>query len=989
MDGFKDNDNGKRSGTRKRNATLTLATWNVRTMLKAGKMAEIAEEVLKYGMDVVALQEIRWNGNGRVDKKDYSMFYSGPKMRTGQCGTGFILNNKMKQSCLGFEPLGDRMCKIRLKGRFRNLSIISAYAPTEDANDDEKNAFYDQLDRECSKIPKYDVLILLGDFNAKIGREDFLQHVAGKHSLHTETNENGMMLSQLAEAKGLIIKSTCFANKDIHKGTWKMAGTGVVNQIDHVLVSRRHASSVVDIRSARGPNCDSDHYLVKAKLRERIANVGRIKGPKRIQWSVEKFRQPAAVAQYQETLGKKLEEGAENLSVTDSVERKWLNIKKAMEEAAKETIGERKRTRNEEWFDNECRKAIERKNIDRRNTIQKETRQNVERYKESRRQANKILRKKKKQFLKGYMEKIEELNTQNESRKLYQAIKRMTNKFQPRTNECKDKNGRLVGTEEEVLGRWAEYFKELLNVNEIDEEDGEMLDVRVDTKISGPSIEEVEESLKRQRNGRAPGEDQIVPELIKYGGKNLTKNLHRLICEIWEKEEMPEEWKIGFICPIFKKGDKLQCSNYRGITLLNVTYKILSCILQRRLNTYAEVILGEYQCGFRPGRGTTDQIFAMRQCMEKCYEYNIDLHMLFIDFQQAFDSINRRKMLKALEGFGIPKKLIKLVNMTMEGSQAKAYIGGKTSEAFKITTGVRQGDSLSAVLFNLCLHEAMKELRLEGTIVHKSTQTYAYADDIVLMARNMDSLKEIFKILEQKSKNIGLRINERKTKYMKMSATEDRRWTQNVAFGQYNFENVKYFSYLGTNLNCKNSMTEEINKRIMAGNRAYFANIKLLKSTLLSKEMKFKIYKTLIRPVVTYGAETWTISAGNEQALRIFERKVLRRIYGPVTDGVTWRIRTNKEIENIIRGEDIVRFVKTQRLAWLGHVERMSEERVPKKLLHGNMDGKRKRGRPRKRWMQDVEEDIKTMRIVRWWEKVQNRREWTGVLREAKAHTGL
>lgn len=68
------------------------------------------------------------------------------------------------------------MCKIRLRGRFRNVSIISAYAPTEEASDDEKITFYDRLDRECSKIPRYDVLILLGDFNAKIGREDFLQH---------------------------------------------------------------------------------------------------------------------------------------------------------------------------------------------------------------------------------------------------------------------------------------------------------------------------------------------------------------------------------------------------------------------------------------------------------------------------------------------------------------------------------------------------------------------------------------------------------------------------------------------------------------------------------------------------------------------------------------------------------------------------------------------------------------------------------------------
>lgn len=165
----------KDTKTRKWNATrISLATWNVRTMLRAGKMAEVADEVLKYGMDVVALQEMRWCGNGRIDKKKYSVFYSGPDTRTGQYGTGFIINSKMKQSYLGFEPIGDRMCKLKLKGRFRNVSIISAYAPTEEATDEEKITFYDKLDRECSKIPRYDVLILLGDFNTKIDREELI-----------------------------------------------------------------------------------------------------------------------------------------------------------------------------------------------------------------------------------------------------------------------------------------------------------------------------------------------------------------------------------------------------------------------------------------------------------------------------------------------------------------------------------------------------------------------------------------------------------------------------------------------------------------------------------------------------------------------------------------------------------------------------------------------------------------------------------------------
>jgi sorting nexin-29 len=219
-------------------------------------------------------------------------------------------------------------------------------------------------------------------------------------------------------------------------------------------------------------------------------------------------------------------------------------------------------------------------------------------------------------------------------------------------NSCKEKNGKVIEGDEEVLGRWAEHFENLLNV-----EGGEEIErpvyVTVEPEDAGPTLEEVEEAVKHQRNERAPGGDQLTAELLKCGGPYLIRYLHRLIIEIWERGEMPEEWKTGLICPIFKKGDKLNCSNYRGVTLRNVAYKVFFGILQRRLSCYAEEILGEYQCGFRPGRSTTDQIFIMRQSMEKCFEYDVDLHKLFIDFQQAFDSIRRRELLNVM-GFRIP-----------------------------------------------------------------------------------------------------------------------------------------------------------------------------------------------------------------------------------------------------------------------------------------------------------------------------------------------
>jgi hypothetical protein len=122
------------------------------------------------------------------------------------------------------------------------------------------------------------------------------------------------------------------------------------------------------------------------------------------------------------------------------------------------------------------------------------------------------------------------------------------------------------------------------------------------------------EKLKRHKS---PGINQIPAELIKAGGRIIRSEIHKLIISIWNKEELPEEWKESVIVPICKKGDKTDCSNYRGISLLSTTYKILSNILLSRLTPYAEEIIGDHQCGFRRNRSTTDHIFSIRQILEK------------------------------------------------------------------------------------------------------------------------------------------------------------------------------------------------------------------------------------------------------------------------------------------------------------------------------------------------------------------------------------
>lgn len=136
-------------------------------------------------------------------------------------------------------------------------------------------------------------------------------------------------------------------------------------------------------------------------------------------------------------------------------------------------------------------------------------------------------------------------------------------------------------------------------------------------------------------------------------------------------------------------------------------------------------------------------------------------------------------------------------------------------------------------------------------------------------------------------------------------------------------------------------MREEIKSRIAAGNRSYFSLIRVFRTCNLSRNLKIKVFKTIVKPVVTYGSETWTLAKADEELLRRWERKILRKIYGAVCENGEWRIRKNEEIKILFREPDIVSDIKSNRLRWLGHVERMPEERVVKKVYRGKPGGKR------------------------------------------------
>ncbi|KAJ4438349.1 hypothetical protein ANN_14291 [Periplaneta americana] len=162
-----------------------------------------------------------------------------------------------------------------------------------------------------------------------------------------------------------------------------------------------------------------------------------------------------------------------------------------------------------------------------------------------------------------------------------------------------------------------------------------------------------------------------------------------------------------------------------------------------------------------------------------------------------------------------------------------------------------------------------------------------------------------------------------------------------------------------------NDTREEIKRRINMGNACYYSVEKLLSSSLLSKNLKVRIYKTVILPVLLYGCETWTLTLREEHRFRVFENKVLRKIFGAKRDEVTgeWRKLHNTELHALYSSPDIIRNIKSRRLRWAGHVARMGESRNAYRVLVGRPEGKRPLGRPRRRWEDNIKMDLRGMMI--------------------------
>ncbi|KAK2187090.1 hypothetical protein NP493_179g01048 [Ridgeia piscesae] len=200
---------------------ISIGTWNVRTMNEASKLAQVIREMKRYRLDILGVSECRWTGSGRQVSHDGStILYSGHE-DTHIRGVALVISKQKANTLLEWEPISDRIMKARFNSKHCKLTIILCYAPTNASDKEDKEDWYEQLQQAVAKVSQYDMLLIIGDMNAKVGSDNSnCERAMGKHGCGV-MNDNGERLVDYCLNNNYVIGGTIFAHRDIHKLTWK------------------------------------------------------------------------------------------------------------------------------------------------------------------------------------------------------------------------------------------------------------------------------------------------------------------------------------------------------------------------------------------------------------------------------------------------------------------------------------------------------------------------------------------------------------------------------------------------------------------------------------------------------------------------------------------------------------------------------------------------------------------------------------------------
>jgi len=1000
------------------------------------KLEEVVEHMKRRRLYVYVMQET-WRVGDFQQESDGFLFinHGHPERRCnrGSGGVGFVLspNARLAWEAAGSKVMyyGERIVAIKLKipdasGREVDVMMASAYAPIGASPVEERETFLAEL-AECENAcGANEVWAASIDANASLGtRRDDKCKVLGPAG-NTWVNKAGRLMYQTLAENRLVSCGTFFLRKEYN--TWSHPGRRTGYSLDHWLMRRGDLKRIERCQVDKRLTVDSDHrpMLITIRISKRRpgnrlrrpqdgGGGGGGKGRERTDRRI--LLKPEGRDAFVNSVVKAAEDEyiscVPRLFDPHTAARPEISEYELLNEcltlAASEALtgsGDRVRAA---WF--AAFRDLLVAAIDIRNAAQARFNKDPSRAnKTSLRAARTAMKWQVKQAKEAWLEeRVEAMNTgkgpegTHDPRTVWKMVGEIKNGCSTwkaaATVRLKKADGTWCDTTEENAMRFMEHFGKVLNIEtSFDPDVLELVEQRpMRPELDEvPLVGEVEDALRQVKSGKASGDSKVPAEFLKAlrGSTEGMALLMGAVEAFWLRDVTPEEFNSLRLKTLPKSGDLSNVGKWRGIYLMDIVCKVISKVMERRLNSILLEHGMEAQNGFMGGRGTTDGIFLLYQALLKRREHQQDSFVLLIDLIKAFPGVSRELMYSVLAKFGVPPHLVELIRRLHTGVVAKLTVGSEDKE-MPCTSGTKQGDPLAAILFLFVMQACLETLDLEGVEFQTPAMGTAgtgnrmptgapwktkrgwdayrlwcslYADDAGIIFPTRAALQEGTQKLYSHFVRFGLSMHVGRKEKDKVTGEEvfGASKTEAMFFPgagkAYTAEDTsliwvdgtegiarftKSFKYLGSLLVPSLSSTAEVDKRLTAAGGAFGA---LRKCVFGNKDISYrvqgKVYQALILSILLYGSECWTLGSADRSRIVRFHRRCVRTIC---------RVNLRMTMQGRIKTKTLLQrcgcqtmdyYINVRCLRWAGHLVRMPRERLPRQLFFSKVCHVRKLG---------------------------------------------